>query len=82
MTLDLNLLGIEAVNPGACTGSEWLDTKGDETASYSPIDGSLIAKITNATLEDYEHVVAKAQEAYLKWRIIPAETRSCSSSDR
>ena len=75
MTLDLKLLGIEAVNPGASTGSEWLDTKGDETASYTPVDGSLIAKVTNATLVDYEHIVAKAQEAYKKWRIIPAPKR-------
>jgi aldehyde dehydrogenase (NAD+) len=75
MTIDLTLLGIEALNPGASTGSEWLDTKGDETASYSPIDGSLIAKVTNATLDDYEHIVAKAQEAYLKWRIVPAPKR-------
>jgi len=75
MTLDLELLGIEAVNPGASTGSEWLDTKGDETASYSPIDGTLIAKVTNATLDDYEHIVAKAQEAYKKWRIVPAPKR-------
>ncbi len=75
MKLDLRELGIETVNPGASTGSEWLDTKGDETASYSPIDGSLIAKVTNATIKDYEHLVAKAQEAYLKWRIIPAPKR-------
>jgi aldehyde dehydrogenase (NAD+) len=75
MTLDLNLLGIEAVNPGASTGSEWLDTKGDETASYTPVDGSLIAKVTNATLDDYEYIVAKAQEAYKKWRIVPAPKR-------
>ncbi len=75
MRIDLKNLGIEAVNPGACTGSEWLNTQGDETASYSPIDGSLIAKVTNATLDDYEHIVAKAREAYLKWRIIPAPKR-------
>jgi aldehyde dehydrogenase (NAD+) len=75
MTLDLKLLGIEAVNPGASTGSEWLNTNGDETASYSPIDGTLIAKVTNATQDDYEHIVAKAQEAYKEWRIVPAPKR-------
>ncbi len=75
MTSELKLLGIEAVNPGASTGSEWLNTKGDETASYTPVDGSLIAKVTNATLDDYEHIVAKAQEAYKKWRIVPAPKR-------
>ncbi len=71
----LRKLGIEAVNPGACTGSEWLDTKGDVTGSFSPIDGSLIATVTNATLDDYEHLMARAQDAYLKWRIVPAPKR-------
>jgi aldehyde dehydrogenase (NAD+) len=75
MEFKLKDLGIEAVNPGASTGSEWLDTKGDVTSSFSPIDDSLIAKVSNATLDDYEHIVAKAQEAYLKWRIIPAPKR-------
>ena len=71
----LRKLGIEAVNPGACTGSEWLDTKGDVTGSFTPIDGSLIATVTNATLDDYEHLMARAQDAYLKWRIVPAPKR-------
>ncbi|MFA5973579.1 MAG: aldehyde dehydrogenase family protein [Lentimicrobiaceae bacterium] len=75
MTLDLKLLGIEPINSGASTGSNWLDTKGEETASYSPIDGSLIAKVQNATLDDYENIVAKANDAYLKWRVVPAPKR-------
>jgi len=75
MKSELKDLGIGPVNYGASTGSEWLVTKGDETASYSPIDGSLIAKVTNATLDDYELIVAKAQEAYKKWRIVPAPKR-------
>ena len=75
MRIDLKKLGIELTNSGACTGSEWMDTKGEETPSFSPIDGSLIAKVKNATLEDYEHLLAKAQDAYLKWRIVPAPKR-------
>lgn len=75
MKSELKELGIEPLNPGASTGSEWMVTKGDETTSYSPIDGSLIAKVTNATLDDYEHIIAKAQEAYKKWRIVPAPKR-------
>jgi aldehyde dehydrogenase (NAD+) len=75
MRIDLKKLGIELTNAGACTGSEWMDTKGEETSSFSPIDGSLIAKVKNATLEDYEHLLAKAQDAYLKWRIVPAPKR-------
>lgn len=72
---DLAHLGVEAINSGASTGVEWIDTKGDETASFSPIDGALLGKVRNATIDDYEHIVKKAQEAYLKWRIIPAPKR-------
>jgi aldehyde dehydrogenase (NAD+) len=75
MTIDLKSLGIEPVNDGASTGNGWLETHGEETASFTPIDGSLIAKVKNATLADYEHLMAKAQEAYLKWRIVPAPKR-------
>jgi aldehyde dehydrogenase (NAD+) len=75
MKTELKRLGIEEVNRGASTGSEWLDTRGVETASYSPSDGSLIAKVTNSTIDDYEFLMHKAQEAYLKWRIVPAPKR-------
>jgi aldehyde dehydrogenase (NAD+) len=75
MKLDLNVLGIEPLNEGASTGSVWIDTKGEETSSLSPIDGSLIAKVKNATLDNYEFIIAKAQEAYKKWRIVPAPKR-------
>ncbi|NOU47662.1 MAG: aldehyde dehydrogenase family protein, partial [Bacteroidales bacterium] len=75
MKLKLKNLGIVASNQGASTGSLWLDTTGEETTSYSPNDGSVIAKVKNATLNDYEYIVASAQEAYLKWRIIPAPKR-------
>ncbi|MDD4602866.1 MAG: aldehyde dehydrogenase family protein [Bacteroidales bacterium] len=75
MNFNLKNLGIDLINPGASTGNGWFDTHGDETTSYSPIDGSIIAKVKNATLDDYEKLMAKAQEAYLKWRIIPAPKR-------
>lgn len=75
MRIELENLGIKNSNAGASTGSEWLNTEGEETSSFSPIDGSLIAKVKNATLEDYEHLIAKAQDAYLKWRIVPAPKR-------
>ena len=32
-------LGIEKINNGACTGTEWLQTKGEPIESYSPADG-------------------------------------------
>jgi len=75
MIHQLQKLGIEEINKGASTGGDWICTHGEETASYSPIDGSLIAKVTNATIDDYEFIMNKAQEAFLKWRIIPAPKR-------
>ncbi len=71
----LERLGIKDVNLGVSTGVDWIDTKGDITTSYSPIDGSVIAKVKNATIEDYEMVVKKAQEAFKVWRKVPAPIR-------
>ena len=71
----LKSLGIEDVNMGVSTGAEWFDTTGAVTSSYSPIDGKEIAKVKNGTLEDYEMVIKKAQEAYKVWRLVPAPER-------
>jgi len=71
----LKNLGIEDINLGVSTGSNWKDSTGDITNSYSPTDGALIGKVKNATIEDYENVVRKAQEAFLVWRKIPAPIR-------
>ena len=40
----LKRLGIKDINPGATTGTKWLDTKGDTSTSFSPVDGNEIAK--------------------------------------
>jgi aldehyde dehydrogenase (NAD+) len=71
----LKELGIEDVNMGVSTGVNWYDTKGDITASSSPIDDKEIAKVKNATLDDYEMVIKTAQEAFKKWRAVPAPVR-------
>ncbi len=71
----LDKLGIKELNCGLSTGAEWIDTHGDVTSSYSPIDGKEIAKVKNATLDDYEMVVKKAQEAFMVWRKVPAPMR-------
>jgi len=71
----LKELGIEEVNKGVSTGREWFDTKGDVTSSFSPIDGKEIAKVQNATMEDYEMVMVKAEAAYKVWREVPAPER-------
>jgi aldehyde dehydrogenase (NAD+) len=71
----LERLGIKEINSGVTTGTKWFDVHGAITSSESPIDGKEIAKIKNATIEDYEMVVAKAQEAFKIWREIPAPNR-------
>ena len=71
----LKRLGIEDVNPGATTGTKWLDTEGKESASVSPVDGKEIAKVKTASLDDYEKVMEKAQEAFMVWRKVPAPAR-------
>ncbi len=71
----LGRLGIKELNPGATTGQVWLDTKGAVSSSVSPIDGEVIAKVNNATTEDYESVIAKAEEAFTVWKTIPAPGR-------
>jgi aldehyde dehydrogenase (NAD+) len=71
----LKRLGINDVNKGACTGAKWLDTKGQLTSSISPINGEVVANITNASIDDYELIMAKAQQAFLEWRKWPAPRR-------
>jgi aldehyde dehydrogenase (NAD+) len=70
----LKELGLEAVNQGTSTGSEWFSS-GDEIASYSPVDGQLIGKVTTTTKADYEKVMQAATSAFKSWRVMPAPQR-------
>jgi aldehyde dehydrogenase (NAD+) len=69
------ILKLEKINPGVCTGTEWHETGGDAVVSVSPADGREIASVRLATWNDYNQVVEKAGEAFLKWRKIPAPAR-------
>ncbi len=71
----LKQLGIKQKNIGTSTGKEWIDTKGKEIISYSPVDGKPIASVTICDDKAYEQVVQKAGEAFLKWRMYPAPKR-------
>jgi aldehyde dehydrogenase (NAD+) len=71
----LERLGIGEINPGVCTGTNWIAGTGDVTASVSPVDGKDIAWVMNATTDDYETVMKKAGEAFLAWRKVPAPVR-------
>jgi len=70
----LKELGIEEVNFGASDGETWFGN-GPETQSISPINGQVIAKIKQASKEDYDKLVKANQEAFKTWREIPAPKR-------
>ncbi|RLD46192.1 MAG: aldehyde dehydrogenase family protein [Bacteroidetes bacterium] len=71
----METLGVNELNQGVSTGIEWFDTKGAITSSVSPIDGKEIGRVKNGTLDDYEMVIKKAQEAFKEWRKVPAPIR-------
>ncbi len=73
----LKELGIEKINPGACSGpGAWSSVEGRELiTSYNPTTGEEIAKVAQASAEDYEQVMAAAVEAFREWRMIPAPKR-------
>lgn len=71
----LAALNISSHNKGVSTGNNWLQGSGDVTHSYSPVDGKLIASITSSSKNEYETVITKAQQAFIKWRGWPAPKR-------
>lgn len=70
----LSQLGLKDINQGTSTGSDNFGS-GDLIASYSPTDGQLIGKVSTTTREDYDKVIAKASEAFLTFRAMPAPQR-------
>ena len=70
----LSKLGIKDINEGTSTGSSSF-ANGSIIESYSPVDGTLIAKVKVSTKEDYEAAMAKASEAFKTWRLVPAPKR-------
>ena len=56
-------------------GQGWFNTTGEIISSYSSADGSLIGQIKQGTTDDYEKIITTAQEAFKKWRMVPAPKR-------
>ncbi len=71
----LSRLNIRELNEGVSTGAEWFRGEGEITESFTPIDNQLIARVRNASAENSEAIIQKAQEAYKIWREIPAPKR-------
>jgi aldehyde dehydrogenase (NAD+) len=71
----LEKLHIEPLNSGACYGDWIAIPSGSELESINPATGEPLAKVQMAGPQDYECVVARAEEAFLDWRMIPAPKR-------
>jgi aldehyde dehydrogenase (NAD+) len=71
----LQTLGIKKNNPGASTGSVWLDAKAKTITSFSPVDGKEIASIISCDSSSYEYIVSSAQQGFLEWRTWPSPKR-------
>lgn len=71
----LKALGIEKINQGASTGTEWLGGTANQLNSVSPVDGSTIASANVPEQDTYEKVIETAAKAFQEWRMMPAPKR-------
>ena len=69
----LKNLGLADENLGAFSG-EWHGS-GEVHEKISPVDGKSLGKFRTASAEDYEKVVGRAHQAFLKWRATPGPVR-------
>ncbi len=68
-------LGIQSVNPGASTGTQWIDSKATVKSSFSPVDGKLIGTVQSTDEATYQRIVQQSTQAFEDWRQWPAPKR-------
>ncbi|MGQ0613761.1 MAG: L-piperidine-6-carboxylate dehydrogenase [Planctomycetaceae bacterium] len=71
----LDALGLSSVNEGAWTGEAVRGCSGGALALRSPGSGEEIATVRLASGREYETVLSAAQEAFPRWRDLPAPRR-------
>ncbi|MBB4078223.1 aldehyde dehydrogenase (NAD+) [Lewinella aquimaris] len=71
----LHTLGLQDDNDGSSTGQTGMHNPDAHLVSRSPVDGSEIGRVSVTTPEQYEQIIAKAQEAFQYWRTVPAPQR-------
>src|ERR1044071_7684103 len=69
----LEKLGLSDINDGVFDG-EWRGG-GAKIDKISPIDGRRIASVRTASDDDFSKAIARAQEAFEKWRVTPGPVR-------
>src|SRR5690348_13565102 len=73
MTSLFQKLGLTDDNAGVFDG-EWRGG-GAKIDKISPIDGKKLATVRTASADDYDKAIARAQEAFLNWRVPPGPVR-------
>src|SRR5213075_971743 len=73
MKTPLEKLGLTDENAGVFDG-EWRGG-GATIDKISPIDGRRLASVRTAAADDYKKAIARAHEAFLKWRVTPGPVR-------
>ncbi|MGK0406410.1 MAG: aldehyde dehydrogenase (NAD+) [Roseivirga sp.] len=68
-------LGIKDINNGSSTGRKSFSSSDKVISSYTPVDGKLLAKVSETSAEEYDQVIRTSQQAFLKWRMVPAPQR-------
>lgn len=72
----LDELYLEKEMVGTCTGTEWLSNKNKKKTLFtSPVDGATFGSVTNATVENYEDTIERAEATFPIWRKVPAPQR-------
>ncbi len=63
------------IHSGVSNGAFLEEPGGEVVASLSPATGETIAKVRQASLQDYEEVMKKAVQVFREWRMVPAPQR-------
>ncbi|HAT8178766.1 TPA: aldehyde dehydrogenase family protein [Legionella pneumophila] len=72
----LQRLNIKSVNPGAFSGHGWhSDNHAHTLESFNPSTGNKLAEIATCTMDDYEQVMQRAEQAAQAWKKVPAPKR-------
>jgi aldehyde dehydrogenase (NAD+) len=73
MRKTLQALGISEMNPGGFAGS-WMGGGKSQTV-ISPIQGEVMASVTNVTPQEFETILASCHQAFAAWKLVPAPKR-------
>ncbi len=72
----LKQLNVLDENFGSATGQSWNETTDQGSLKVeSPVDGKNIGRVYLASEQDYQRIIATAQQAFNTWRMVPAPKR-------